>query len=85
MSNPVVNIFFKIDGVAQSGSNIGTRYSRYSSFAIWFHHLELIHLANPQPSDLELRCETLFSGLNYQFPEFSDDPQKKFKLVSPGN
>ena len=85
MSNPVVNIFFKIDGVAQSGSNIGTRYSRYSSFAIWSHLLEVIHSTNKPRSDLEWCCETLFSGLNKQFPEFSDDPLKKFKLVSPGN
>lgn len=83
MSYPMVNIFFKINGVAQSGSNIGTRYSRYSSFAISSYHLELIHSANQQPS--AWCCGTLFSGLNKQFPEFSDDPQKKFKLVSHGN
>ena len=84
----MINIFFQVSGVAQSGQNIGVRYSRYASFGIGLSRLELIHSypssSSHSSSDLEHRCKWFFADLLKQFPEFSDDALKIFKLTSHG-
>jgi len=84
----MINIFFQVSGVAQSGKNIGVRYSRYASFGIGLSRLELIHSypssSSNSSSELEHRCKWFFADLIKKFPEFSDNALKIFKLVSHG-